>query len=772
MDLGTNLGMNTPEIYSVVVSGGTVTVTGEARAGATVQFFEAAIDPSGAGEGASFLYEGVVSGATPGAVDSTARRFSFTFAAGALAVGDQLTATAIDASGNTSEFSFNELAAPPNTPPVANDAFSIGNEDDPSITLTLTGSDLEGPIASFRIVGALPASGLLYTDAGRTMLAAAGTDYAAAGNALTLYFVPAANWSGVTGFQFTVTDAGGLTDSTPATASITVGAVNDAPVALGESYSVTEDFALSVPFGAGVLANDTDVDTAPLTAVLDAGPANGSITFNPNGSFTYIPNANFNGVDTFAYHAFDGSLSSATTTVTITVDPADDSPVATGDVYVAAEDAPLAIAAPGVLANDTGLGDGGLTLTVTTGPANGSVVLNADGSFTYTPTANFSGPDGFTYQVRDGDGDVSTATVSITVDPADDLPVANGDAYVTTEDAPLTIATPGVLANDAGLWDGGITLSVVSVSGGTVSLSNDGSFLFTPAANFSGLASFSYEVRDADGDTSTATVAVTVTPANDPPVANDDAGTVTEDSGANTINVLANDSILPDAGETLMVVVVTQGANGAVAIGGGGTAVTYTPNADFFGPDSFTYTISDGNGGTATATVNVTVTAANDTPVATNDAYAALEDTPLVFGAPGVLANDGGLGDGPLTLTVVGVPVGGGVALANDGSFTFTPTANFTGAASFQYQVQDVDGETATASVSITIASINDAPMLDLDANDSSGAAAADYRNTFTEGGLPVRIADFDATLADLDSPTSPRSRSPSPTCSTASMRC
>ena len=411
---------------------------------------------------------------------------------------------------------------------------------------------------------------MLYTDAGRTMLAAAGTDYAAAGNALTLYFVPAANWSGVTGFQFTVTDAGGLTDSTPATASITVGAVNDAPVALGESYSVTEDFALSVPFGAGVLVNDTDVDSAPLTAVLDAGPANRSITFNPNGSFTYIPNANFNGVDTFAYHAFDGSLSSATTTVTITVDPADDSPVATGDVYVAAEDAPLAIAVPGVLANDTGLGDGGLTLTATTGPANGSVVLNADGSFTYTPTANFSGTNG---------SPTSCGTATATSRPRRSaspstrrmiFPVANGDAYVTIEDAPLTIATPGVLANDAGLWDGGITLSVVSVSGGTVSLNNDGSFLFTPAANFSGLASFSYEVRDADGDTSTATVAVTVTPANDPPVANDDAGTVTEDSGANTINVLANDSILPDAGETLTVVGVTQGANGAVAIGGGG----------------------------------------------------------------------------------------------------------------------------------------------------------------------------------------------------------
>ena len=154
---------------------------------------------------------------------------------------------------------------------------------------------------------------------------------------------------------------------------------------------------------------------------------------------------------------------------------------------------------------------------------------------------------------------------------------------------------------------------------------------------------------------------------------------------------------------------------------------------------SFTYTISDGNGGTATATVNVTVTAANDTPVATNDAYAALEDTPLVFGAPGVLANDGGLGDGPLTLTVVGVPVGGGVALANDGSFTLTPTANFTGAASFQYQVQDVDGETATGSVSITVSAVNDAP----DGTDTTVTAIEDSTYTFTLGNFGFNDVDL-----------------------------
>ena len=118
VDLGTNLGMNTPEIYSVTVAAGNVTVTGEARPGARVQFFEAAADPLGTGEGRILLAEIVFAGVTPGLIDPTARQFSLTFAAGPLALGDQLTATATDGAGNTSEFSSNVTALAPNTAPL------------------------------------------------------------------------------------------------------------------------------------------------------------------------------------------------------------------------------------------------------------------------------------------------------------------------------------------------------------------------------------------------------------------------------------------------------------------------------------------------------------------------------------------------------------------------------------------------------------------------------------------------------------------------------
>ena len=128
-----------------------------------------------------------------------------------------------------------------NDAPSANDVVANGNEDDPQIAITLAGSDLEGPVASFRIAGGLPANGTLYTDALLTSVAVSGVDYAALGNALTLYFVPAANWSGSTGFQFTAIDAGGAADAAPATATINVAPLNDAPVANNVVANGNED---------------------------------------------------------------------------------------------------------------------------------------------------------------------------------------------------------------------------------------------------------------------------------------------------------------------------------------------------------------------------------------------------------------------------------------------------------------------------------------------------------------------------------------------------
>lgn len=187
-----------------------------------------------------------------------------------------------------------------------------------------------------------------------------------------------------------------------------------------------------------------------------------------------------------------------------------------------------------------------------------------------------------------------------------------------------------------------------------------------------------------------------------PPVAGDDAANVAEDSGANAVNVLGNDT--DPNGDTLTVVSVTQGTHGSVVITGGGTGVSYTPAANYNDPDSFTYTISDGNGGEDTATVSVNVTPVNDAPVASPDVYDTNSNTPLHVAAPGVLGNDSDIdGDGLTAQQVSGPSHALSFALHTDGSFDYTPAVDFAGADSFTYRASDGAAPSNTVTVNITV---------------------------------------------------------------------
>ena len=210
----------------------------------------------------------------------------------------------------------------------------------------------------------------------------------------------------------------------------------------------------------GVLGNDIDVDGDTLSAVLVAGPGVGTLTLAA-GSFTYTPPTGFSGPVSFTYQASDGALTSTTATVTITVAGVNDPPVAADDSYSTNEDTPLTVAAPGVLGNDTDADGDPLTAQLVTAPTLGTLTLNPDGSFTYTPTANASGTDSFTYNASDGPSS-DTATVTITVTPVNDPPLALADSYGTTEDTALTVPAPGVLGNDFDIDSGTLTASLVT----------------------------------------------------------------------------------------------------------------------------------------------------------------------------------------------------------------------------------------------------------------------------------------------------------------------
>ena len=186
---------------------------------------------------------------------------------------------------------------------------------------------------------------------------------------------------------------------------------NAPPVASNQSIATAEDIAT------GVTLSATDLDGDPLTFVVVSGPAHGALSGTPP-FLVYTPAPNFNGVDSFAFSASDPLSTSNVATVSITVSPVNDPPVAVNDTYALSANATLSVAAPGVLANDSDVDGDPLTVTLVTAPAHGAVTLSANGAFSYTPAANYAGTDTFTYSVRDPSLSSALATVSLSVSGA------------------------------------------------------------------------------------------------------------------------------------------------------------------------------------------------------------------------------------------------------------------------------------------------------------------------------------------------------------------
>lgn len=303
----------------------------------------------------------------------------------------------------------------------------------------------------------------------------------------------------------------------------------------------------------------------------------------------------------------------------------------------------------------------------------------------------------------------TTATVGSNI-------TATNDSVNFNEDSTNNTINP--LTNDTVTGGSNSELIITAVGarsgGGTVTISGDGkSLVYTPAANFEGLDTFTYTVsRGVGGETATGTINVAVQPVNDPPNAVDDTKTVNERSTDNSIDVLGNDLKAPDLNDTLTVSAVTQGNHGGtVTIGPGGSTVRYTPAANFVGTETFTYTVKDSGNLTDTATVTVTVADINDNPVAVADTATTTEDIATAI-TINVIAND--TKEAGETLTVTGVQNasnGGTIAIGTGGNVTYKPAANFQGTETFQYTISDGNGGTATGTVTVTVTNTNDPPV-------------------------------------------------------------
>jgi len=574
-------------------------------------------------------------------------------------------------------------------------------------------------------------------------------------------------------FTYTVTDGNGGTDT--ATVTITITGANHPPNAVADEKTVGENSSGTI---VDVVANDSDADGDPLiiTSVDTTGTTGqvsnngGDVTYDPAGQFEHLA-VGETATDTFTYTIADVLGATDTATVTITVTGVNDDPTAVDDEKTVGENS--AGASVDVLANDTDP-DTSDTLEVTAVDSTGTtgLVTNNGTDVTYDPNGQFenladgeSTTDTFTYTVSDGHGGTDTATVTVTVTGANDAPNAVDDEATVGKDDPATAVD--VLANDTD-DDASDVLVVDSVddTGTTGVVTNNGTDVsYDPNGQFDDLEAgdtatdtFTYTVSDGNGGTDTATVTITVSGANAPPVANDDADDVDEDSTGATIDVLANDTDA-NAGDTLSVTAVDDtGTTGLVSLVAG--VVSYDPDGQFehlaageTGTDTFTYTVSDGTD-TDTATVTITINGANDDPTAVDDSPAVGEDSGGTTVA--VLAND----TDPDTSDVLSVAsidetgttgdvtlVGGVVTYSPDGQFNALKVGT-NGTDTFTYTVSDGNGGTDVATVTVTITGANDPP----NAVDDTGTTDED--TTLSQIAPGVLTNDTDPDTGDTKTVT------------------
>ncbi|RZJ00838.1 MAG: tandem-95 repeat protein [Brevundimonas sp.] len=784
-----------------------------------------------------------------------------------------------------------------------------------NVTVTLTGSNLAPVVSGGVFTGAtvedaqVTAAGVVaFTDVNlidshSVSTTAAGTGYLGTFTA-TVADNGAGDGAGSVGWNFAVSNAAvqflavgqvltqtynvlisdghGGTVSQPVTVTIT--GTNDAPVANADTATTNED--TSVTFD--VRANDTDVDGSTRTvthingsAIVAGGSVSladgGLVAMNANGALTYTPAANANGAKTFNYTISDGQGGSATSSVNVTVNPVNDAPVANPDAVTTNEDTAVTF---DVRTNDTDVDGSTRTVTHINGSAiaaggqvilsdGGRVVLNGNGTLTYTPVANANGARAFDYTISDGQGGSASSTVSLTVNPVNDRPVAVNDTGSATEAGGVLNGTPGaaatgnVLTNDTDVDDAVLVVSAErtgaeSGSGsagtvgsplngayGTLVLNANGSYSY--AVNDTNAAvqalapggtltdTFTYTVRDAAGLTDTAQLTITINGANDAPVAQNvtlqanqlgnggfDAtpnfsgwtvSTATSGLNATTASTAVVDrSGAVIAGDAAVAVLQFTGQVPAGFGTGYGPSVTSTAFAGQAGDTvRFVYQLSSGSdqaigtgyirdavtGAIVQTVFNYQTPFSGSTGVVTQDVVLAGSGNYVIefrigsydatggravgarmdLGFAGILRN--GVGEdenftfpasnftssatdpdgGALTVVSVGASANGAVVTLNaNGSVTYNPAGHLDFLAAgqqlvdtFQYTVSDGRGGVSTATASVTVIGKDDATVVTHAADDQSTDMLTPFSytlaaDTFTD---PDSVLTLTATLAN-----------------------
>ncbi len=529
-----------------------------------------------------------------------------------------------------------------------------------------------------------------------------------------LVYTPNSNFYGTDSFTFRATDAGGL--FVVGTATVRVTARNDAPTVVGSSQSTAEDTVLI-----GALSG-SDIDGDSLSYLLVTDATNGIAVVNPDGSYRYTPNADYNGDDSFSYKVNDGRVDSNIAIVTLTVTTVNDAPVSSAGSLTTSQD----VAGSGVLVATDIEGDA-LVFSIATQATDGVVVIDdaMTGAFTYTPNTGYAGNDSFSFRANDGTLDSNISSIAITVTDINDAPTATSASITTAEDMASVGVTPTVFDADSG--DSHTFAIEAQPTNGTAEVVGN-QLVYTPNADFNGSDGFTFRATDSGGLSVVGTARITVTAVNDAPVIIDASVSTTEDTAFNGNLPVATDI----DGDSLNYLLVADAANGSTVVNPDGS-YSYTPNADFFGSDSFSYKVNDGTIDSSVAQINMTVIAVNDAPVSSAGSLATSQNA---AGRGVLVATD--IEADPLTFAIVSQATEGIVVIRNTttGAYTYTPNSGYVGSDSFSFKVNDGTVDSNISSIAVIVTDINDAP--------SATSARITTAEDITSVGVTPSVSDPD----------------------------
>ncbi|EMB9232687.1 tandem-95 repeat protein [Vibrio alginolyticus] len=594
---------------------------------------------------------------------------------------------------DTTSANIDVSVTPENDPPVAGSTSYTVHEDN-SITISdeqllANSSDIEGDVA-ISSVSYSGSDGVLEINSDGTYT-----------------FSPNENFTGDVSLDVVVVDEDGAVDTT--TAGITVLEVNDPPIAGVTSYTIDEDEVITIS-AEQLLANSSDIEGEVALDSVSYSGSEGIFTDNGDGTFSFAPNQNFNGEVNLDVVVVDEDGATASTTANIDVLPINDAPVSGDLAYSVDEDNSITLSQEQLLAQATDVEGDALTASNLVVDGDATVTANDDGSFTITPDANFNGDIDITFDINDG-SDTIVATADLTVNPVNDLPQPEDQAFTIGEDGVLTFTDQDLLDGATDIDGDDLSVEGVTYTGadGVLTDNGDGTYSFAPNENFNGDVNFTFDVSDGT-DTVTANIDVSVTPENDPPVAGSTSYTVHEDNSITISDeqLLANSSDVE--GEVAIDSVSYSGADGVFQDNGDGT-YTFSPNENFNGEVSLDVVVVDEDGATDSTTAGITVLEVNDPPIAGATSYSVNEDEVITISSEQLLANASDV-EGEVAIDSVSYSGSDGIFTDNgDGTFSFAPNENFNGDVSLDVVVTDEDGATVATNANIDVLPINDAPV-------------------------------------------------------------